>query len=154
MKRAGFTLIEVLCAVTILGVALFVLLGSQWSSLNIHSIMNEEVTLGQLVETIAGKAEIGVLEGTLNDSGDFGTRYPDYTWTYDAEVSGESDDPENQLYEVRLSVQGPQSNKELTLFVYNNNPDAESESGMFGNGGGKKFGQGSGGAGARPGGMR
>jgi len=135
MRRTqGFTLIEVLAAIAILGVALFILLQSQWSALNIHTMMNEEVTLGQLVESIAGKAEVGVLTGLLNDGGDFGTRYPEYTWNYDAALRGDSEDAENQLYEVIITVQGPESEKSLKFFVYNNNPEA-SEGGMFNEGG-------------------
>ena len=134
MRRAGFTLVEVLAAITILGLALFILLQSQWGALNIHATINEEVTLSQLVDSIAGKAEIGVLSGVLSDGGDFGTRYPDYLWTYDAARRGDSEDPENQLYEVIITIDGPATEKSLKFYVYNNNPeDAE---GMFNEGGG------------------
>lgn len=140
MRRTqGFTLVEVLAAIAILGVGLFILLQSQWSALNIHTMMNEEVTLGQLVESIAGKAEVGVLTGILNDAGDFGTRYPDYTWNYDAALRGDSEDIENQLYEVIITVQGPETEKSIKFYVYNNNPEA-SEGGMFNEGGAAKQG--------------
>jgi len=133
-RNAGFTLVEVLAAIMILGVGLFILLQSQWGALNIHTMMNEEVTFSQLVDSIAGKAEVGVLTGILSDGGDFGTRYPDYTWNYDAALRGDSEDPENQLYEVIITIQGPETEKSLKFYVYNNNPEA-SEGGMFNEGG-------------------
>jgi prepilin-type N-terminal cleavage/methylation domain-containing protein len=154
--KRGFTLIEVLAAIAILGVSLFVLLQSQWSALNIHATMNEEVTLGELVETVAGKAEIGVLTGVVNDAGDFGTRYPEYTWMYDAALRGDTEDPENQLYEVIITIEGPESEKSLKFYVYNNNPE-NNEGGLFseggaGNQGNTRGGQGGRGAGGRSGG--
>lgn len=130
-REHGFTLIEVLTAVTILGVALFILLASQWTSLNIHAVMNEEVTLGELVQTVAGKAEIGVQTGLLSDGGDFGTRYPDYTWTYDATLSGDAESTETQLYDVQITVQGPETEKQVNFYVYNNNPDNKGDDGLF-----------------------
>ena len=135
MRRAGFTLVEVLAAITILGLALFILLQSQWGALNIHATINEEVTLSQLVDSIAGKAEIGVLSGMLSDGGDFGTRYPDYFWTYDAALRGDAEEQENQLYEVIITIEGPATEKSLKFYVYNNNPEA-GEGGMFDEGAG------------------
>ena len=114
-RTHGFTLVEVLAAITILGMGLFILLQSQWSALNMHTVMNDEVTFGEFVETIIGKAEIGVVTGMLSDSGDFGTRYPDYSWSYDASLSGDSEDPENQLYEVLITIEGPETSKELSF---------------------------------------
>lgn len=130
MRRAGFTLIEVLAAITILGLALFILLQSQWGALNIHATMNDEVVMGQLVDSIVGRAEVGVLSGVLNDGGDFGTRYPDYYWSYDAAVRGDSEDTENQLYEVIITIEGPEAEKSLKFYVYNNNPEMSGD-GMF-----------------------
>lgn len=146
MRRAGFTLVEVLAAITILGLALFILLQSQWGALNIHATINEEVTLSQLVDSIAGKAEIGVLSGVLSDGGDFGTRYPDYLWNYDAALRGDSEDQENQLYEVIITIEGPESEKSLKFYVYNNNPEAN-EGGIFNEGAGSGRGGTSGGRG-------
>lgn len=145
-RAQGFTLIEVLAAVSILGLSLVILLESQWTSISIHNTMNEEVTLSQLVESVVGKAEIGVLSGELNDSGDFGDAYPDYNWTYDATESasgglgglggssGQSglsadlsngEDAQNRLYEVQLTVNGPQGDKTLTFYVYDNNAETQ-----------------------------
>lgn len=146
MRRAGFTLVEVLAAITILGLGLFILLQSQWGALNIHATINEEVTLSQLVDSVAGKAEIGVLNGVLSDGGDFGTRYPDYLWNYDAALRGDFEDPENQLYEVIISIEGPDTEKSLKFYVYNNNPEA-SEGDLFNQGAGSGRGGTSGGRG-------
>ena len=151
-RAQGFTLIEVLAAVSILGLSLVILLESQWTSISIHNTMNEEVTLSQLVESVVGKAEIGVLSGQLNDSGDFGDAYPDYNWTYDAAESassglgdmgsgtGASDGTENRLYEVQLTVNGPQGDKQLTFYVYDNNAEDSQDQGIF-NKNGSNFGK-------------
>lgn len=137
-RARGFTLVEVLAAITILGMGLFILLQSQWSALNMHTVMNDEVTFGEFVETVVGKAEIGVVTGMLSDNGDFGALYPDYSWSYDASLSGDSEDPENQLYEVLITIEGPEKSKELTFYLYNNNPENK-EGGIFG--GGDNFGK-------------
>ncbi|NLO33586.1 MAG: prepilin-type N-terminal cleavage/methylation domain-containing protein [Candidatus Hydrogenedentes bacterium] len=88
-KRSGFTLIEVLIALTILAGGLFVLVNTHYSALNLHLITEEEVDNRSLLESILGRAELGIAAGELSGGGDFGSRYPGYSWSYEAEQVGE-----------------------------------------------------------------
>jgi len=124
-QHSGFTLVEVLAAIAILGVALFILLESQYTSLAVQTTINENVINRELIETIVSKAEVNVLLGTLTDTGDFGSRYPDYTWTYDAALRGNSEDTENRLYEVSVTIEGPSETKTIKFYTYDNNAEQD-----------------------------
>jgi prepilin-type N-terminal cleavage/methylation domain-containing protein len=154
----GFTLIEVLTALAILGVALFALLEAHYAALSLHALTDEEVVYREFVEMTAGRAETSVLQGTLSDSGDFGLRYPDYTWSFEAEEqepassegTGASFDtsivPEGliPLYRVTVTVTGPsQEQRSFEFYVFNTGlPQDENGGGML-NSGGQMFNRGS-----------
>ena len=79
----------------------------------------------QLLEMVAAKAEVGVLTGALSETGDFGERYPDYFWSYDAEVQGE--DEFVPLYAVHVWIESPDEERELDFYVYNTGPETDEE---------------------------
>jgi len=115
-NNSGFTLIEIMVALTILGAAAYILMQGHFTALTLHSMTIEEVTMRQLTETVVSQAEAEVLIGNLSGSGDFGRRYPDYSWSYTAVKSGEA---EVLLYEVNLNVTGPFEERSLSFFTYN-----------------------------------
>jgi prepilin-type N-terminal cleavage/methylation domain-containing protein len=84
MKRGGFTLVEVLAALAVLAIALFVLLDAHYNALRLNSTLNDEVINRELLETAVARAEVEVLLGNLGGGGEFGPRYPDHTWSFDA----------------------------------------------------------------------
>ena len=129
-RRHGFTLVEVLAALSILGLALFVLLDAHYTSLKLHDQMTEEVVLRQLTETVVAKAEVGVLTEELSDAGDFGMRYPDYSWSYDAAQAG--NDELILLYLVTATITGPSEDRTLEFYVYNTGLVEEAPSGGSG----------------------
>ena len=138
MRRAGFTLIEVLAAVAILGGAVFILLNAHFSALKMHGMMVEEVEQRQMLEWLAAKAEVDVLQGMLSGSGDFEPRNPQYTWSYTATLEGQESGMDTQrlglrsgssasdvndvlLYRVEatLRMESFEEEKMLTFYVYN-----------------------------------
>lgn len=114
---AGFTLIEVMTALSILGLGVFILLDAHLGALNLHETMVEEVTMRQLIETAVTRAEADVITGIFSGSGDFGMQFPEYTWSYEAVPGGA--DPDVLLYEVSVSIIGPEEQRDLSFFTYN-----------------------------------
>lgn len=115
--QAGFTLVEIMAAVAILGLSVFILLDAHYSALRLHEVTSADVTRRVLLESVVGKSEAGVLAGKLSDAGDFGGRYPDYGWSYEAAKAAAFE--EIPLYRVRVSVAGPEGNEALEFYVYN-----------------------------------
>ena len=139
----GFTLLEVLMALAILGLALVVLLEGHHTALRLNQELTEEIVMRQLSESVVARAEVGVLSGNFSDSGDFGNRYPGYSWSFEAFEA--SDDELVLLYSVDVSVRGPEEERTLTFYVYDlGAADAETDSsrpgGLFS--GGSRTGQG------------
>ena len=127
MCRQGFTLLEVLTALAIVGTALFVLLNAHHSALKMHLLTYEEVDFRQLVETAAARAEVEVLAGNYGDSGDFGARFPGFAWSFDAQQTG--DDELVLLYGVSVSITGPDEERSLSFYVYDTGLGAENKEG-------------------------
>ncbi len=80
----GFTLLEVMIAVSIIAIALTVLFDSQSKSLS-HAT---EVQFNSLAPMLAS-VKLAELEGKIispeNDDGDFGDDFPGYTWKIETE---------------------------------------------------------------------
>ncbi len=115
-RGRGFTLVEVLAALAVLGTALFVLLDAQYTALRVNQAINEEVALRQFTEGVASWAEVQVAAGQLSGEGDFGKRYPGYTWSFNA--AQESEDETVMLYNVEASIKGPAEERSLHFYVY------------------------------------
>ncbi len=113
---AGFTLLEVLAALAILGTALFVLLDAHFSSLSLHDRVREEVTARQLMDYAIAQAEVELLQGRLAGDFEFGNRYPDYYWNYEAIL--EQADTMVQLFDVIVTVSGPDGSETLDFYSY------------------------------------
>jgi len=128
MKRGGFTLVEVLAAVSILGMALFILLDAHYTALRLNVSVRDAVVSRQLLETTVQQAEVAVLNGEFSGSDDFGQRYPEYSWSWDAQRLG---DEGIELYQVNVTVNGPPDGDEpaepqsLTFYTYAITPPDE-----------------------------
>ncbi len=113
---AGFTLLEVLAALAILGTALFVLLDAHFSALSLHDRVREEVTARQLMDYAVAQAEVELLQGRLAGDFEFGNRYPDYFWSYEAIL--DQVDTTVQLFDVIVTVSGPDGDETLDFYSY------------------------------------
>lgn len=114
----GFTLLEVLVALVILGVALTALLSAEAAGVRLRS-QSQELTLATFLAQarmtdveLAGFPELGTREG------DFGDAYPGYRWELTV-----SETPFPRVREVRLVVRWPAGTREerleLTNFMVN-----------------------------------
>jgi len=102
--RAGFTLLEVVVALAILGSAMFILLQTHLNALNAHERQQSKVFINHLMTQSLGRAELEIAAGTLNGSDDFGDRWEGYAYEFDAEYFGES---YPNLYEITVRITTP-----------------------------------------------
>lgn len=118
---AGFTLIEVMIAMAVLGTALFVLLQAHHGALNAHNELRDEVIVRNLMALAVGIAEVEVAGGNLTDSQEFGDRYPDFDYSFDAQPVGEG---YPALYDVLVKIKGPNVEREIHTFMLTRDPQA------------------------------
>lgn len=113
----GFTLMEIMAAVAILGTGLLVLLDSHYAALRLFNDTREAVLMQGFLERTLGQAEVEVMTNKLEGSGDFGKRYPDYSFSFTAQPLQEED--ETPLFLVLVTVKGPGDTRSMEMLVYN-----------------------------------
>lgn len=114
--KSGFTLIEIMVAVAILGGSMLILLETHYSAMKLFNRAQEETLMQQLLERVLGEAEVETLAGNLNGTGDFGARYPDYSYSFEAAPAGE--DELVPLYIVTVTLNGPADSVTKELYVF------------------------------------
>ena len=126
---SGFTLIEVLVALTILAGSIFVLMNTHYSAMNLHVIAVDEVNSRVLLEGALAHAEMGIAGKELTGGGDFGTRYPGYSWSYEAlEVGGEEGSPilaDTVFYRVSATLNRPDGEGTTLQFLTFSNAEMQ-----------------------------
>ncbi len=122
--RAGFTLMEVMVALAILGTALFVLIGAHQSALKLQMESEAALEERQMLEGAVSRAEVAVMTGSLGASGEFGPRYPGYGWSFEAQ--NVSSDGQVPLYQVTAHLQTPDGEKKLDFFYFFTGPSDQS----------------------------
>lgn len=115
-NESGFTLLEISIALAILGMGVFVLLQSQYMSLDLFSIVNDQVNEEFMVDQALALAELDILSGNDKGEGDLGELYPDYAYTYETEFIDDIELP--GLMEVSVLVTGPGLEEEISFRVY------------------------------------
>jgi len=78
--RLGFTLLEVMMAVSIIAIALTAVLGSQSQSVSLAGEARFKTTAPLLAQTKMAEMEAMNAADLASDSGDFGDDFPGYTW--------------------------------------------------------------------------
>lgn len=101
----GFTLLEVMIAVAILGSAMFILMESHYGTLMLFSDTQDAALLEILSQQGTALAETEILTGEESGSGDFGDSYPDYSYRYETLLFDENQLP--GLLEVTFTISGP-----------------------------------------------
>lgn len=115
-NAAGFTMLEVLVALAILGTGLFILLQHHFASLSLLIEAQEQTLMRVLVRQVVAEAEREVLLGNDEGEGDFGDRYEGYRYTFSAKPFNEEDAP--GLFEVTAKVTGPLDERELSFYIF------------------------------------
>jgi prepilin-type N-terminal cleavage/methylation domain-containing protein len=115
-SNAGFTLMEVLVAVAILGGGIFILLQTHYAVTQAHLEMREEVMVRGLMEQAMGMARIELAAGNGSGSGEFGKRHPNYEYRFDAVALSEEENP--GLYEVSVILEGPEEAREMFIMMF------------------------------------
>lgn len=113
---AGFTLLEVLVALAILGTGLFVLLQNHYASSQLLAEAQEAATLQLLMQRAVADAEREVLLGNDDGDADFGQRYPEFSYTYTAVPRNEDQFP--GLFEVTVNLNGPFGESSRIFYVF------------------------------------
>ena len=79
-KISGFTLLEVMIAVTIIAIVLVAVFGSQSQSLSLANDAKFNTTAALLAQRKMAEVEIGNSLDLSSSSGDFGEDFPEYQW--------------------------------------------------------------------------
>jgi len=122
----GFTLIEITVALAILGGGMILLVSAYYSAMQLHILTTDEVDSRMLMENAVGRADIGVMSGELSGGGNFGPRFPEYTWSYSAQPMANFFAPhlqDTQIYQVTATLHVPGGeDRSLDFFTFSN-PD-------------------------------
>jgi general secretion pathway protein I len=112
----GFTLMEIIIALAILGISLFVLLETQYSSLSLFSGSQEVTISNMLMDQAIAQAELDILIGEETGNGDFGDEFPGYSFEYESKLVDENELP--GLLEIKLTLYQPGFEEEVFFRVY------------------------------------
>lgn len=115
-SRNGFTLLEVMIALSILGSAMFLLMESQYGSLVLFSETQDAALMEILAQQGTSLAETEILAGEESGSGDFGEAYLGFTYDYTAVLIDEVEVP--GLLRVEFAIHGPDITNEFVFRVY------------------------------------
>ena len=131
-SKSGFTLIEVMMALGILGIGMFVLVASHQGSLRLYSSAQDDAMSRLLLERVLGEAELKVMEGELSGEGDFGPRYAGFTYSYKAQLYR---DEVPGLFELTVQLMGFEEERSIAMFVFGTGNKWDLDEGRSGSGG-------------------
>ncbi len=114
-REGGFTLFEIMIALAILGGSMFLLLDAHYRAMRLHDSTQEEILAADLMVSALGQAELETLSDMKGKDGDFGKRFPGYSYAYDAQM-----DPENDpgFWTVTVTLKGPDGERQMTMAFY------------------------------------
>lgn len=115
-STAGFTLLEVLIALSILGGSMIILLESHFATMRLFSETQDAAIEEMLMQEGTAMAEAEILSGEESGDGDFGEQHPDYKYSYKSRFLDDVELP--GLMEVEFILIGPFENKEFVFRVY------------------------------------
>lgn len=107
-KTEGFTLLEVMIAVSIIAISFVTLIGSQSQSVSLAGRTRFAVTSSLLAQQKLTEIEMTDYEQVYSGEGDFGEKYPGFIWKSEVSDLGEDDTgikgAEGMLKVVNLTV--------------------------------------------------
>ncbi len=90
-SRAGFTLLEVMVSVAIIGIALVTLIGSQSQSISIATISRFETTASFLARWKLTELALAGFDDLHSTEGDFDEEFAQFHWKVEVRDLGEED---------------------------------------------------------------
>jgi prepilin-type N-terminal cleavage/methylation domain-containing protein len=116
-QQRGFTLIEIVVALALLGVGVMILLESHYGTMNLFVTAQDQANREFVVGQALALAEVEVLSGNLSGDGELGLSLDGYTFSFNAALQDEVETP--GLYEVTVTVRGPNLEQTMNYLVYN-----------------------------------
>lgn len=114
-EESGFTLVEIMAALAILGLALFMLLQAHYAAMRLFGEVRNEALVRELVTKAVGMAELEIGTGKTSGSYEFGKRYPDYKFNF--EVMSLSEEAPG-LVRIHVVVEGPDLKQEASFLGF------------------------------------
>jgi len=115
IHEKGFTLLEVMIAMSILAITLVVVFQSQSQSISMAGRARFETTASLLAQSKMAEIEAANPENVVSDSGDFGDDFPDYSWQVDVM---ETEIDVLKKVEVKVVNERMTSNNSFRLVLY------------------------------------
>lgn len=117
--RGGFTLLEIVVALAILGTSLVILLETHYAGMSMLADAQDTAFAQELIQVAVAESERGVLEGHEDGEDEFGKQYPGYSYTYAAVQVDEENQP--GLFDVTVTVLGFPEPHVMRFFMYDGN---------------------------------
>jgi general secretion pathway protein I len=123
MKNKGFTLLEVMVAISVMAIVLVSVYRMHSQTISMSSAARFYTTAPLLAQRIMAEFELKTLDDLRSDSGDFGDDFPNYSWhvtveDIDSEILGETAD---NLKQVNVSVSDGASVFEFRTYLFAEN---------------------------------
>lgn len=115
LKKNGFTLLEVMIAMSILAITLVVVFQSQSQSISMAGRARFETTASLLAQSKMAEIEAADPGEISPDSGNFGDDFPDYSWKVDVT---ETEIELLKKIEVKVVNERMTSNNSFRLVLY------------------------------------
>jgi type II secretion system protein I len=113
----GFTLLEVLVAVAIAGMAIVMLLQAHSGSMALYEECREMVIAQHLIRELISGIEVSGYPGDIEQEGKDKERFPGFSWLLTCKMLGES---VPGVYEVTVTIKGPvEEYRVVTHFMEN-----------------------------------
>lgn len=102
--KQGFTLLEVMFALSLIGISLTVLLTSQSQGLSLANEAKFNTTASFLAQKRMAEIELENINEIMSGSGDFGEDYPDYYWELNVEEAEFPEMSDSDLPFIKLDL--------------------------------------------------
>jgi prepilin-type N-terminal cleavage/methylation domain-containing protein len=118
-RNPGFTLVEIMVALALLGMTVVVLLDAHYGAMRLFTDTRDEALMQQFLESALAQAELAVTAGTLTGSGQFGKRHEGYSFTFSATPFGETEGVPLYMLTVMVNAPNENENRSMMMLVYN-----------------------------------